>query len=505
MATANPKSVEWWKPQQSESAGKAAMLATDYKAASAWQPTASTAGSTAALLAHSERVKNLPPLQPTNTDASNSAAEIAFHRNNGAQRVHQASSSNISDKKALLAATEAVSGSRMRSGSLPTTVASYPDALNSRKNALNAATIAQQPAKRLSRKEQFGPTSTQSIVRNVAPEMYTEAPPISIEVEEQKRQDALRASAISMAKRMYDAQQAHINEVTGVGYGQSAAIKAQSNDHATSISAENDLKQQAMQYINLQEAAQKLAAERLAKIKIDNNAAFRDYYGYSKKQPRSRLSVRLGRRRSSSVGDMVDSDDEEQSRRIRSEMSLFNNQLAQVDAKKRQKDRDALLEAARRKVHAQLHDMDEKVFMETGKAPPSIQEEWQVKARAHAAAASEVRMENHGKVHIGGGRYLDQSAINAVAAARIQPTLDEITDKAERQRAKDEEIRLDQEERKREAKIEKEREAELKAEQKRIKSKLCKGDQSRTMINENQVKRSKLPDPKKPKRKLLQR
>jgi hypothetical protein len=76
-------------------------------------------------------------------------------------------------------------------------------------------------------------------------------------------------------------------------------------------------------------------------------------------------------------------------------------------------------------------------------------------------------------VHIGGGKYIDQADIEAVALARVQPTLDEITEKTEKRRAEEEERRLDQEERKREERREKERAAELKAEEKRFKGKQC--------------------------------
>ena len=123
--------------------------------------------------------------------------------------------------------------------------------------------------------------------------------------------------------------------------------------------------------------------------------------------------------------------------------------------------------AAQRNVTARLHGMDEKVFSETGKASPAMMEEWEVKATARAEADSKTRMVNHGKVNIGGGKYLDQAEVDAIALARVQPTLDEINDKAEKQRAREEEIRLDVEERKRLAQEEKRRELELKAEQKR--------------------------------------
>ena len=45
LANQNKKSPEWWKPEHSSAAGKAALLANGYKMAPMWQPEASTAGS----------------------------------------------------------------------------------------------------------------------------------------------------------------------------------------------------------------------------------------------------------------------------------------------------------------------------------------------------------------------------------------------------------------------------------------------------------------------------
>jgi len=142
--------------------------------------------------------------------------------------------------------------------------------------------------------------------------------------------------------------------------------------------------------------------------------------------------------------------------------------------------------AAEKKVKAQMLGMDDKVFNETGKMSPAMIEDWDAKARAKAEADSEARMVNHGRVHVGGGKYLDQADIDAVAAARIQPTLDAINDKAEKQRARDEEIRLDNEEKKRQDQIEKERASELKAEQKRV-----KGEEKAAARTEKEAEKAK--------------
>ncbi|KAI9875875.1 MAG: hypothetical protein M1823_007381, partial [Watsoniomyces obsoletus] len=217
------------------------------------------------------------------------------------------------------------------------------------------------------------------------------------------------------------------------------------------------------QYVGLEEAARKLAQERLAKIH-DEHAEYRQYYGAQtppKKSKLAGLSMRNRRARASSYERDSDDSDEEQSRKIRSQMSIFQSKLAEVDGKKRQADRDALLDAAHKNVTKQMNAMDEKVFKDTGKTSPQQRELWERQARERAQRDSDERMINVGKVHIGGGKYLDQSEIDAIARARLQPTLDDITEKAEKQRARDEEIRLEQERQKAEAEKEKQRQREI--------------------------------------------
>ncbi|KAL1643468.1 Eisosome assembly protein [Diplodia intermedia] len=477
LAAANTAKIEWWKPDgTSDSAAKAALLAKDYKMAPIWQPELSAAGSKAALLAH----KGGPKLNLWMPEASadgNSAAGIAMRSKTLSPQADHGCS-DTGKRNALTAATGAVAArNRKRAESSPAPLPNYPDAANSAHNSLNAATVAHRPsvkkpndANRLS-SEAMQSARITHIGANVPKEMFGSTPPVSIEVDEQRRQAALRASAISMAKKMYDTQQHAINEAAGISnMGETAARGASARPASTASTTNSpaDLRAQALQYMKVQDQAQKLAAERLSKIDADNTSDFRGYYGYNTPK-RSRLSIRRGRRRASSDGGLADSDDEEQSRRIRNQMSVFNTKLAQVDATKRQKDRENLLAAAERKVQAQMHTMDEKVFMETGKVPPAMMEEWEARARAKAAEQSEKRMENHGKVHVGGGKFLDQSEIDAVAASKVAPTLNEITEAAEAKRAQDEERRLDEEERKRLAAVEKERDAERKAEEKRIK------------------------------------
>ena len=453
------------------------MLAKDYKPAPMWHPELSAAGSKAALLAAQEGAQ-VNIWKPEASQYGNSAAEQAMRKTQLSPPLDYGYTAD-GNRRALLAASGAMSGSRRRAGSSPVVNSAYPDSEHAASNALNAATMASKPSGRGSRKPlgQAGgsdfPVDEARIhdaaLTNLPREMYTSHPPVAIEVEEQNRRAGLRAAAVSMAKQMYEIQQRTIDQAATARHSDSHHAANTVHGRQPSTASASNVGASVPQYTNLQEAAQKLAAERLAKLRVEHDE-YRSYYGMDP-APHARLSIKgRSRRRASFDSHSVDSD-EEQSRRIRSEMSLFSNKLAQVDEKKRQRDRQALMAAAQRNVTARLHGMDEKVFAETGKASPAMMEEWEVKATARAEADSKTRMVNHGKVNIGGGKYLDQAEVDAIALARIQPTLDEINIKAEKQRAREEEIRLDNEERKRLAQEEKRREMELKAEQKRAKGK----------------------------------
>ena len=357
------------------------------------------------------------------------------------------------EKRAMMAATQSMASGRRRAGSTPIVAnPAYPDSANSATNALKAATTVSRNGK-----PQPGPVSStgpqmdmtrihnQSIT-NMRREMYTANPPVAPEIEEKNRQTTLRASAVAMAKQMYDLQQKQIAEAAELGPSDSRYAATNVHNRPQSTISSDDGKPNP-QYANLQEAAQKLAAERLAKLH-DEHASYRSYYG-TQPAPQKRMSLRgRPRRRASSDGDLGDND-EENARQIRNQMSLFTGKLDQVDNKKRQKDRDSLLAVAQRNVRASMTGMDQKVYNETGKISPAMMEEWEAKARAKAQAESETRMVNHGRVNIGGGKFLDQSEIDAIAAAKVQPTLDEITTKAEKDRARDEELRQMQLERER--------------------------------------------------------
>ncbi|TID27670.1 hypothetical protein E6O75_ATG00437 [Venturia nashicola] len=488
VAHGNKTNIEWWKPEPSAAAGKAAMVAKDYKMAPLWQPEASAAGSRAAILAAQGPAREW--WQPSASKEGNSAATIAMRNKNLSPQIDYGYTEG-GKSNSLLAAKRSVKG-RKRADSTPGSLAPerYPDERRAGQNALAAAYSADSNKLGSNAMEA---ARVHNIGKNVGPEFFGERPPIRMEVEEKKHQDALRASAISMAKQMYANQSIDDDGNITVNNARSAARSPQ-----PIAAPERNIKKEALQYLTLQEAAQRLAAERLAKIDNQHEqAAFREYYGYPTQKGRSRLSIRGNnstRRRAASANDGIiddDSDDEFRARRVRNQQSQINNSVAQIDARKRTDDRANLMAAAERKVQAQMDKMDKKVFDDTGKMSPAMVDDWDSKARARAVAASEVRMQHHGQVHVGGGKYLDQSEIDEIARKRIQPMLDDINQKSEKQRAKDEEARLDEEERKREARSEKQRQAELKAMEKRTKNDEKQAEKSRKQEEKIRLKEEK--------------
>ncbi|KAI9663513.1 MAG: hypothetical protein M1831_002522 [Alyxoria varia] len=430
LAQNNQKTIEHWKPGLSSSAGKAA------------------------LLAHRDGIK-VEPWQPKQTQSGNTAAGTAVE-NQHSLSPNVVRGTNVDGKKrALLAATKSTSG-RGRSKSNPSparrNVPTYPDAENASHNALSAAMVANRPSSHSSADPRALSSRSDPAMeaarmkghgQKTSRESHSGNPQASSSVQDKNHQAALRASTLSMTNQLHNA--AELKERRPASSG--------------------DIRAQAKQYLHLQDAAHKLAAERLQKIDPDNVLTYRQHYGYDTVQGRSRLSIRNRRRpRSSSDGQPGNSDDVVQASKIRNQQQHLNEQVTSINEKKRATDRGNLKSAAEKAVHERMQKLDKQVFEETGKVTPAMMEEWEAKARAKANAESEARLEHHGMVDIGGGKFMTQTELESIAASRMQPTLEEIGVNAERQRARDEEIRLDQEERKRQAAKEKEREKETKAE-----------------------------------------
>ncbi|KAJ5851974.1 uncharacterized protein N7529_011359 [Penicillium soppii] len=458
LAHANRKPVEiWHPPARQPAAEKAALCVKDFTPPQQPKPTTqhSAEGLGAALLAVREQNKASPKApQPTHTRAISTG------------RYHHTAVGGHPKEKALQAATDAYSTSRKRADSVPSDQGIASDAPYAR-----SAAGASQNVRHV---EQDGPldhlNSTMEASRihhiaNTNAKLYTSAPPVQAEIEEQNYKNSLRAAAISMAKDMYK-----VSDNKGSGVSDPALLAAQKGQsqlgyRKTVSTADGSAVRRA---IALQEAAQKRAAEKLARMH-DEHAEYQQYYGTAPQPQRSRLSRR---KRTSSDAD-ASQIDAEQSRQIRSQMTSLRTKLDQVDVR-RTKDRELLMQAARRNVDQTLQDMEARVYANTGRAPPSVQREWdevaqeRVRREAEAFEAATVQGD---RVKIGSQQYMDYADVEAVARSRLQPALDEITENAEQQRAHDIEERLDAEERQRHAAVLRQREAEVRELEKQDKSK----------------------------------
>ncbi|KAL2760582.1 hypothetical protein ACRALDRAFT_2015589 [Sodiomyces alcalophilus JCM 7366] len=480
LGWANQKSLDPWRPGRSSSASTAAMLAHDSQTPSQTESNASSAGAAAALRAtasarklqqqqqdaqqepeHLRRHRSISATSQSTaqTNLGNSAATQAFRSSLSGRRPAQTSTQHTSDPNnaralgSLSAAKSVMSPSRRpRSVSTPITRAdAYPAQSRASANALSAATTAHKP----SMKPASSINRAGSVPYTLMPRtMFTSHPTIGPEAEDQKRADMLHASAVAMAKKMYSHQQKMTDQAKEASQQATSDTESTTNVH------------QPTRYVNLQEAAYKLAQERLAKLEQEHQQAreYQDYYGgiparRNTLQRRFTLKGRLGRR---SYSDDDDLDDRKQSERIREQMSIFSTNLSKVDEQKRAKDREALLAAAQRNVRARLQGLDEKVFADTGKLPPPKRlSEWELKAHEAALALHESRDEHQDKINLGGGMYLSHEDVDAIAAKRVQPVLDEINEKAAKERERQEVLRMEAEAKRIDDEKRKERDKEI--------------------------------------------
>jgi len=431
-------------------------MAEDHKFMSPREPVASSDGAKAALLA-AQSATTHNSRKPAPTDDGMLAATLAFKSNRANTRtVHIGT---LERHKSLIAAKGAVAR-RQRAESAPIPRESYPDEANAAANALSAAYRAHRPALSPTHSLEAGAIPYTTMNR----QMFTSRPPVKPEVDEQRRADVLHASAVAMAKKMYNQQQKMIEAK------KSHTDKTSPRDDLEVSSSVSDDRQPA-QLTTLQDAAYKQAQARLAKMQQENmqNRDLQDYYGTKPLARRFSVTGKL-RRRASSDGAVIE--DQRRSQQIRKQMSLFSNRLSEVDEQKQQQDQESLLAAAQRNVHERLKGMDEKIANETGMMPPSTLTQWELKARAIAHSRTQPRgIPQPEKVDIGSGKYMDQEDVNAIAARRIQPILDEINQKAELERARQSELRLEVERKKEERDAEKARQKEIHDYEKKLKRK----------------------------------
>ncbi|KAH8879629.1 hypothetical protein GQ53DRAFT_813826 [Thozetella sp. PMI_491] len=470
LGWANQKPTEPWRPDNSTAAASAtaALIANkDCKMAPAWEPERSAAGSKAALLAAGTAHRHHVRQSSTPSNWGSSAANIALKASQ--KSLTPPETPSLARMGSMSAAKGAMAGARPRSVSTPQTVKeAYPDQANAAANALSAATRAHRPTIRPATVE-GGAVPYVTMNR----QMFTSLPPVKPEAEEQKRAEVLHASAVAMAKRMYNQQQRMI-DTTRLAHARSSSFSRHGEHSPPASPAEPEQLSPPMGFNNLQDAAYRMAQERLAKLQQEHQATrdLQEYYGATPASPQrgkfGTVRAKLTRRRASSDGLLTD--DRTRSRQIRKQMSLFNTKLSEVDEKQRAKDREALLAAAQRNVKARLQGIDQKVFEDTGRVAPHTMSDWQSKAeRAARSRVDSYRSANDDKIDIGGGKFMDREAVDQIAAKRVQPLLDEINHKAEAERERQAALRLEEEKRREDEAKKKMREKEIQEIHKKLK------------------------------------
>lgn len=455
LAHTRSKPFEVWRPTAQPAAEKAAYHARDCRAPEAIYVAKSTPeGHKAATSAVRDRrsIVSIPAASAGVNPDPSEAEHTAGLQRRASER-----------EKARLAATGAYNMSRRRASTTPTKPV-VPEHQPLAASAAGASRGTVQDPSAINPLEDLDATNEASRLThltNTDAQLYGSRPRFPDDPEELRRKNVQRAAVVSMSRDMYNIIESKEEQPGTAAYA--AQITQGRARSQKSLQKDGNINQAVQQALNIQGVAHKRAQEKLAMMH-DENAAFQEYYGTTPQPQRPTLSVL--RRRASNDTDM------ERSKEIRYQMSSLRTKLDAVD-EKRESDRSQLMEAARRNVDAAIQDMDQWVYTSTGRAPPSAWEKYEEVAedRLKEEQQQQTQAEYPDRVNIGAQRFIDMADVEAVARSRVQPTLSEIHDHAEKQRAKELEERLDAEQKQRREATERQREAELRAEEKRMRGK----------------------------------
>lgn len=131
------------------------------------------------------------------------------------------------------------------------------------------------------------------------------------------------------------------------------------------------------------------------------------------------------------------------------------------------KNHEKIMQLARERAEKNLYGIDRSV---TEKNPLHNAIKMEIAALEIAEKQSAQRMQNHGKIDIGGGKFMTQSEVEAIAQRNVKPVLDEIAEVAEKQRIEDEERRQAEEEARERQAEEHRLQQEMRAEDKRLRN-----------------------------------
>ncbi|KAK6354351.1 hypothetical protein TWF730_008758 [Orbilia blumenaviensis] len=497
LAASHSKSPELWKPDRLPAAGAAASLANNIKSPEPWNPGPLPTAAAAALLAGDSKPPEIWRPSTPSKSASQAATSVR-------QRAHTMPESKRPQSTANALAAAGVANSPKK---LSKPAPKSPPTLAYDINKINAL-AAQNAQNRLSAVSQ---------PRSALPQSQTD----------KNMSDILRAASISMAKNMSKSPpptksttRTHMSAGTSMPPGSyyshiptspkkispaEPKLNRKSSSQAASIAASSDLhsvlsgdsdERQIRYYPHLEEAARKAASERLARLQAEHDRA-RKASGLppswqaggkapttrarSSTAPSSTPKPTQGSKAAATAATTTaaaprrqpDATDYARSLKIKSDTAKLTKQMDSVDKDRQARDYLALLAVAEKNVKARMQDLETKVAEDQGRVPKHLQAEWDAKAKMLSAEYERKRAEESekkkGKINMGGGLWYDQEDLERIARGNVQPILEEINVKAEKERARVEALRVEKETADRERRAEQERVAGVKAETKKAK------------------------------------
>lgn len=349
--------------------------------------------------------------------------------------------------QALRAANEALSVDRRRDDSVPPT----GDLTYARTAATHSQKAAHldKPADEEEREINWNPRTIHKVaIENAQRDIYKDRAPVNPKLDEKKRRNLLRTVSARVTEKK---PVTNGDTTTTPGPVMVGGLPKIDNYGFAQAS-------------RLNTAANKLASEDLAKI-YDNQIDFQGYYEGMQLNGLPRSNSKL-RRRAASETDSVNID-QEHSKKIHAEMTELQRRLSHIDNQKRMQ--NAELEArARRNVNAAMDEIDEDLYMYTGKPSQAMLDAWEDQNLEDRKISRDVKAA--GLVPIGGGRFMKQEDVDNIARSRVQPEMNEIVDYWDEERAREVEDHLDEMHHQRMENLEKERQADMEAEMARVRS-----------------------------------
>lgn len=193
---------------------------------------------------------------------------------------------------------------------------------------------------------------------------------------------------------------------------------------------------------NLEEVARKKANERLSKIYL----------------PSSNTNIYAPKHSTPTAGGVAAA-----AAHLSAEEDAARVTREREEAAKMANQYESVMTLARERAENSISQIDQEVYYKN----PLLNTQYYQEALAIAQEKGAARMENHGKIDIGGGVFMTQSEVDAIAERNVRPVLVEITEKADAQRQADEDRRIAEEEERKRVAEQKRIQQETKAEERR--------------------------------------